>query len=91
MRATVMYGAGGGVGVPQDALMPSVQPTFFTNITIAGVPSPARAYIEELLPDVLDREIKPSRVFDWAEHLENVPTDYQAMNDRKAIKAIIEF
>jgi threonine dehydrogenase-like Zn-dependent dehydrogenase len=84
-------GAVGRVGVPQDALMPVAVPTFFSNVTIAGGPAPARAYIEELLPDVLEGRIQPGRVFDWTGRIEGVPDGYKAMNDRKAIKAIIEF
>ena len=84
-------GAVGRVGVPQDAAMPVAMPTFFRNVTIAGGPAPARAYIEELLPDVLEGRIEPGRVFDWAGGLDQVPDGYRAMDDRKAIKAIIEF
>jgi len=84
-------GAVGRVGVPQDELMPAAMPTFFNNVTIAGGPAPARAYIEELLPDVLEGKIEPGRVFDWAGCLEQVPDGYRAMNAREAIKAIIEF
>ncbi len=84
-------GAVGRVGVPQDELMPAAVSTFFNNITISGGPAPARAYIEELLPDVLEGRIEPGRVFDWVGQLDMVPDGYQAMNDRKAIKALIEF
>ncbi|MBK9207126.1 MAG: zinc-dependent alcohol dehydrogenase family protein [Anaerolineales bacterium] len=84
-------GAVGRVGVPQDERMPVAMPTFFRNVTIAGGPAPARAYIEELLPDVLEGRIEPGRVFDWAGGLDQVPDGYRAMDDRKAIKAIIEF
>lgn len=84
-------GAVGRVGVPQDALMPAALPSFIKNVTIAGGPAPARAYIEELLPDVLEGRIEPGRVFDWAGGLEQVPAGYKAMNDREAIKAIISF
>jgi len=83
-------GAVGRVGVPQDELMPAVS-TFFSNISIAGGPAPARAYIQELLPDVLEGRIQPGRVFDWVGRLDGVPDGYRAMNDRKAIKALIEF
>ena len=38
--------------------------TFFDNVTVSGGPAPARAYIEELLPDVLEGTIEPGRVFD---------------------------
>jgi threonine dehydrogenase-like Zn-dependent dehydrogenase len=84
-------GAVGRVGVPQDALMPVAVPTFFSNITIAGGPAPARAYIEELLQDVLEGRIQPGRVFDWTGRIDGVPDGYKAMNDRKAIKALIKF
>jgi threonine dehydrogenase-like Zn-dependent dehydrogenase len=84
-------GAVGRVGVPQDELMPAAMPTFFNNVTIAGGPAPARAYIEELLPDVLEGRIQPGRVFDWVGRLEGVPDGYRAMNERGAIKAMIEF
>jgi threonine dehydrogenase-like Zn-dependent dehydrogenase len=84
-------GAVGRVGVPQDEVMPAAQPTFYDNITIAGGPAPARAYIEELLPDVLEDRIEPGRVFDWVGSLEKVPDGYRAMNNREAIKVLIEF
>ncbi len=84
-------GAVGRVGLPQDERMPAALPTFFANVTIAGGPAPARAYIEELLPDVLEGRIEPGKVFDFVGRLENVPEGYRAMNDRKAIKALIEF
>ncbi len=84
-------GAVGRVGVPQDEFMPAAMPTFLSNITISGGPAPARAYIEELLPDVLEGRIEPGRVFDWVGGLDQVPDGYRAMNDRKAIKVMIEF
>ncbi len=84
-------GAVGRVGVPQDEVVPAAVPTFFKNVTIAGGPAPARAYIEELLPDVLEGRIEPGRVFDWLGRLDDVPDGYQAMNEREAIKAMIEF
>lgn len=84
-------GAVGRVGVPQDASIPAAQPTFFNNVTIAGGPAPVRAYIEELLPDVLEGRIEPGRVFDSVTDLDGVPDGYRAMNEREAIKVMIEF
>src|SRR4051794_19042849 len=84
-------GAVGRVGVPQDATMPASQPSFFSNLTIAGGPAPARAYIEELLPDVLEGRIDPGRVFDQVVELDGVPDGYRAMDERKAIKVMIRF
>jgi threonine dehydrogenase-like Zn-dependent dehydrogenase len=47
---------------------------FFDNVTIGGGPAPVRAYIEELLPDILDGRIEPGRVFDRTVDLDGVPT-----------------
>ncbi|HVG18186.1 MAG TPA: zinc-dependent alcohol dehydrogenase family protein [Blastocatellia bacterium] len=84
-------GAVGRVGVPQDEKIPAAQPTFFNNVTIAGGPAPVRAYIEELLPDVLEGRIEPGRVFDRVTNLDGVPDGYRAMNERDSIKVMIEF
>jgi threonine dehydrogenase-like Zn-dependent dehydrogenase len=84
-------GAVGRVGVPQDESMPASQLAFYNNVTVSGGPAPARAYIEELLPDVLEGKIEPGRVFDRVALLDDVPDGYRAMNDREAIKVLIEF
>jgi hypothetical protein len=84
-------GSVGRVGVPQEESIPAALPTFFSNITIAGGPAPARAYIEELLPDVLEGRIEPGRVFDRVTDLDGVPDGYRAMDEREAIKVLIEF
>jgi hypothetical protein len=52
-------------------------------------PGPARAYIEELMPDVLDGAITPGRVFNESFSLDQVPDAYQAMTDRRVLKALI--
>ena len=83
-------GAVGRVGVPQDETMPASQPAFYNNISVSGGPAPVRAYIEELLPDVLDGRIEPGRVLDRVTDLEGVPDGYRAMNEREAIKILIE-
>jgi hypothetical protein len=83
-------GAVGRVGVPQENAIPGGVPSFFGNITIAGGPAPVRAYIKQLLPDVLEGRIEPGRVFDHVTDLDGVPDGYRAMNDRKSIKVMIK-
>src|SRR5438876_6228049 len=83
-------GAVGRVGVPQDETIPASQPAFYNNISVSGGPAPVRAYIEELLPDVLEGQIEPGRVLDRVIGLDEVPDGYRAMNDREAIKVMIE-
>jgi threonine dehydrogenase-like Zn-dependent dehydrogenase len=83
-------GAVGRVGIPEDASSP-VGVAFWKNVAVAGGPAPARAYIEELLPDVLDGTIEPGRVFDRVTKLDGVPNGYRAMDERESIKVLIEF
>src|SRR6266542_1311214 len=82
-------GAVGRVGLPQHDEIPTTMQTFFDNVTVGGGPAPARAYIEELLPDVLEGRIQPGRVFDRVIGLDEVPDGYRAMNDREAIKVMV--
>jgi threonine dehydrogenase-like Zn-dependent dehydrogenase len=84
-------GAVGRVGVPQHQQIPTTVKTFFDNVTIGGGPAPARAYIEELLPDVLEGRIEPGHVLDRVTNLDGVPDGYRAMNDREAIKVMVAF
>jgi threonine dehydrogenase-like Zn-dependent dehydrogenase len=82
-------GAVGRVGVPQDETFPGGIP-FWKNVHVGGGPAPVRAYLEELLPDVLDGRIEPGRVFDRTVTLDEVPDGYRAMNDRESIKVLVE-
>ena len=83
-------GAVGRVGIPEGETIPGVHRSFFANLVLAGGPAPARAYIEGLLPDVLEGKIEPGRVFDRTTDLDGVPAGYRAMNDREALKVLIE-
>jgi threonine dehydrogenase-like Zn-dependent dehydrogenase len=88
MDITRPGGAIGRVGVPEEDSIP-VGRTFWKNVSVAGGPAPARAYIPQLLPDVLEGRIEPGRVFDRAASLGEVPDGYRAMNDRESIKVLI--
>src|SRR6266550_3705644 len=83
-------GAIGRVGVPHYEAIPASEPAFYNNLAIGGGPAPVRAYIQELLPDVLDGRIEPGRVFDRVIGLDEVPDGYRAMNDREAIKVMVK-
>ncbi|MEO8573185.1 MAG: zinc-dependent alcohol dehydrogenase family protein [Pyrinomonadaceae bacterium] len=90
MRIVRPGGAVGRVGVPHYDAVPEVANTFFQNVTVSGGPAPVRAYIEELLPLILDGEIEPGRVFDRTVGLDEVPDGYRAMNEREALKVMIK-
>jgi threonine dehydrogenase-like Zn-dependent dehydrogenase len=83
-------GAVGRVGVPQDETMPASLPAFYNNVTVGGGPAPVRAYIEELLPDILEGRIEPGKVFDRNVGLDGVPDGYRAMADREALKVMVD-
>src|SRR3989442_11246603 len=82
-------GAVGRVGVPHYEAIPASEPAFYNNLTVGGGPAPVRAYVQELLPDVLEGKIDPGRVFDRVIGLDEVPDGYRAMNDREAIKGMV--
>lgn len=82
-------GAVGRVGVPHYDAVPDARPTFYNNVSVAGGPAPTRAYIPDLLPDVLEGRIEPGRVFDRVVGLDEVPEAYRAMNERESVKVLI--
>ncbi|MEC5148361.1 threonine dehydrogenase-like Zn-dependent dehydrogenase [Cryobacterium psychrotolerans] len=53
------------VGVPQHEAAPiGFGNLFGGNITLTGGPAPVRAYIEQLMPAILDGTVNPGKVFD---------------------------
>ena len=80
----------GRVGVPQFRGTPAgFHRLFWKNAGLTGGPAPARAYIEPLLPAILDGSVNPGRVFDRTVPLEQVPEAYRAMDDRSALKVLV--
>lgn len=78
------------VGASQYTEVPMDFGTLMRNITLTGGVAPARAYIEELLPGVLDGSPQPGRVFDHTIGLDETPDGYRAMADRQALKVLIQ-
>ncbi|HEX4101044.1 MAG TPA: zinc-dependent alcohol dehydrogenase family protein [Pseudonocardiaceae bacterium] len=77
------------VDAPQYPDVPADFGVFMRNITLTGGVAPARAYIDELLPEVLEGKIEPGRVCDRTIGLEEVPDGYRAMANRQALKVLI--
>jgi threonine dehydrogenase-like Zn-dependent dehydrogenase len=78
------------VGVPQYEVAPvGFGSLFGRNVTLTGGPAPARAYIERLLPAVLDGTVNPGKVFDQTVGLDDTPKGYAAMADRTALKVVV--
>ncbi|SFS16736.1 Threonine dehydrogenase [Microbacterium sp. cf046] len=78
------------VGAPQyDHASIGFPSLFGKNATLTGGPAPVRAYIEELLPDILEGRIHPGRVFDRTLPLESVAEGYRSMDARESLKVLL--
>ncbi|WP_037606063.1 zinc-binding dehydrogenase [Streptacidiphilus rugosus] len=77
------------VGVPSYTDGPIGMDMIMRNITLTGGVDPARHYIDDILPDVLEGRIEPGRVFDRTVDLDGVPDGYRAMADRQALKVLV--
>ena len=82
-------GTVGFVGVPNGGGAIDLGRMFRHNIALRGGVAPVRAYIPELLADVLAGKIDPSPVLDLEVDLDGVPEGYAAMDGRRAIKAMV--
>jgi threonine dehydrogenase-like Zn-dependent dehydrogenase len=80
-------GTVGHVGVPAEPVR--LLDLHMRNIGMLGGVAPVRAYIPELLQDVLAGRLDPSPVLDLTVSLDEVPAGYAAMDERRAIKALV--
>ncbi|WP_127572631.1 zinc-binding dehydrogenase [Georgenia faecalis] len=79
----------GYVGVPNGITALPVKQMFNRNVSLLGGVAPVRAYIDELLPEVLDGTLDPGPVFDLTLPLADVARAYEAMDRREAIKVML--
>jgi alcohol dehydrogenase len=63
---------------------------FGKNVSLAGGVAPVRAYADDLLADVLQGTLDPSPVFTKTVDLDGVPEGYAAMDEREAVKVLVE-
>ncbi|MFJ4233373.1 zinc-binding dehydrogenase [Cellulosimicrobium cellulans] len=78
----------GVVGLPHGVELPVVD-MFYRHVHWSGGPAPVRQYLPELMDLVLDRRIDPARVFDLKLTLDDAAEGYAAMDERRAIKALL--
>ena len=89
MDCTRPGGFVGYVGVPAGGPELPIRQMFSDNLNVAGGVAPVRAYLPDLLSDVLDGTIDPGQVFDAELPLEQVADAYAAMDERRAIKVLL--
>jgi threonine dehydrogenase-like Zn-dependent dehydrogenase len=88
IRSTRPGGFVGYVGVPHGVEL-SGEELFFTHVHLHGGPAPVRRFLPKLIDLVLNGKINPGRVFDLTLPLEQVADGYRAMDERRAIKALL--
>jgi threonine dehydrogenase-like Zn-dependent dehydrogenase len=81
-------GSIGYVGVPHGMKL-DVFPIFFHLVRLHGGPAPVRRYMPDLINLVWKGKINPGKVFDLSLPLDQVPEAYRAMDQRRAIKALL--
>jgi threonine dehydrogenase-like Zn-dependent dehydrogenase len=79
----------GFVGAPHGSGQVPMQRMFSKNIGLRGGPAPARAYLPELLNEVLEGRLNPSPILDLSVSLDEVAAGYVAMDQRRAIKVMV--
>jgi threonine dehydrogenase-like Zn-dependent dehydrogenase len=88
IRATRPGGGVGYVGVPHGVALDGQQ-LFFTHVRLHGGPAPVRRYLPTLIDLVWNRRIDPGKVFDLTLPRNQVAEGYRAMDERRAIKALL--
>jgi len=79
----------GFVGVSHDVAIPG-DVLFGAGVHLHGGPAPVRRFLPELIELIWDRKINPGKVFDLTLPLEQAAEGYRAMDERRAIKVLLQ-
>jgi threonine dehydrogenase-like Zn-dependent dehydrogenase len=88
IRSTRPGGHIGYVGVPHGVSLDGA-PLFFSHVHLHGGPAPVRRYLPQLIDLVFAGKVNPGRVFDLVLPIDRVAEGYRAMDERRAIKALL--
>jgi threonine dehydrogenase-like Zn-dependent dehydrogenase len=89
IRSTRPGGHVGYVGVSHDVSLPG-QELFYSHAHLHGGPAPVRRFLPDLINRVWTQQIDPGKVFDLTLPLDQVAEGYKAMDERRAIKTLLE-
>src|SRR5947209_8471703 len=88
IHSTRPGGSVGYVGVPHEVEL-NGEELFYTHVHLHGGPAPVRRFLPELIDLVWNGKINPGKVFDLTLPLDQVAEGYRAMDERRAIKALL--
>jgi threonine dehydrogenase-like Zn-dependent dehydrogenase len=77
------------VGVPHGVELDG-QKLFFAHVHLHGGPAPVRRYLPDLIERIYERRIDPGKVFDLTLPLAEVAEGYRAMDERRAVKTLLQ-
>jgi threonine dehydrogenase-like Zn-dependent dehydrogenase len=89
IRSTRPGGHVGYVGVSHDVELPG-QELFFSHVHLHGGPAPVRRFLPDLIDLIWNRTIDPGKVFDLTLPLDQAAEGYKAMDERRAIKTLLQ-
>ena len=89
IRSTRPGGHVGYVGVSHDVTLPGDE-LFFSAVHLHGGPAPVRRFLPDLIDRILTGAINPGTVFDLTLPLNQVAEGYKAMDERRAIKTLLQ-
>lgn len=89
IRSTRPGGFVGFVGLPHGVTF-GAEDIFRTQVGLRGGVAPVRRYLPDLIDRVLAGKLKPGKVFDVTLPLERVADGYRAMDERSAIKILLD-
>jgi len=88
LHSTRPGGNVGFVGVPHGVEI-NGEELFYSHVALRGGPAPVRGFLPDLIERVLAGRINPGKVFDLALPLDEIAEGYRAMDERRAIKALV--
>ncbi|MFJ8495427.1 zinc-dependent alcohol dehydrogenase family protein [Streptomyces sp. NPDC094038] len=88
LHSTRPGGNVGFVGVPHDVAIDGEE-LFYSHVALRGGPAPVRGFLPDLVERVQTGRIDPGKVFDLTLPLDEVAEGYRAMDERRAIKALL--
>jgi threonine dehydrogenase-like Zn-dependent dehydrogenase len=88
IRSTRAGGHVGFVGVFHGMQLPAMD-LFWATVHLHGGPAPVRRFLPELVDLIWSQKINPGKVFDLTLPLDQAAEGYRAMDERRAIKALL--
>jgi threonine dehydrogenase-like Zn-dependent dehydrogenase len=89
IESTRAGGHVGYVGVPHGVEL-NGQDLFYRHVNLLGGPAPVRRYLPDLIDRVFKGTIDPGKVFDLTLPLAQAAEGYRAMDERRAIKTLLQ-